>query len=438
MIQKNYEELTHFLEQIPQFTEKNGLERATGLLKAMGNPENNFKVIHVAGSNGKGSVCAYLNEILIENGYRTGMFISPHLVDIRERIRMDNQFISREELTEAFGQVYNLVPQLEAQGIHLAYFDYFFGMAMYYFAKKNVDIVILETGIGGKLDATNAIQAPVLSVITTVSLEHMGVLGSTLEEIAQEKAGIIKSGVSVVYSAKNSSVSKIIEETARQRKASLTEGVYQKDYQIDKNTGNRIDFSLHNGYYKNDCFSLATGAVYQAENCSLALTAAKVLQNCGQIRLDEGKVKQAVYNTHWEGRMEEVLPGVFLDGAHNPEGIEGFIESAKAICGKRSATLLFSVVKDKNFEKMIHSLSVSGIFDSFAVTGLHSARKLDEDSIKELFQQYTQVPVYEFNCVSEAFQWGLAKQKESPGRVLMCTGSLYLVGEIKTMIANWE
>lgn len=437
-MQNHYEEIVHFLEKIPQFTEKNGLERAYSLLKAMGNPEKQFKVIHVAGSNGKGSVCAYLNEILIENGYRTGMFISPHLVDIRERIRVDNQLIGREELTEAFAQVYALLPRLEAEGIHLAYFDYFLGMAMYFFAQRNVDIVILETGIGGKLDATNAVQAPVLSVITTVSLEHMAVLGNTLEEIAREKAGIIKSGVPIVYSAKIPAVSKVIEDTARQQNAPLVKAVFPKDYQIYKNTGNCIDFSLHNGYYKNDCFSLSTGAVYQAENCSLALTAAKVLQNCGQIQLDEGKVRQAVYRTHWEGRMEEVLPGVYLDGAHNPEGIESFIQSAKAICRTKKAALLFSVVKDKNFEEMIQKLSNAGIFDSFMITQLHSTRRLDGDSIQEIFKKYTKVPVYEFDCAAEAFAWGLTKQKESPDRIFLCTGSLYLVGEIKTIIADWK
>lgn len=437
-MQNQYEEIVHFLEEIPQFTEKNGLERASSLLKAMGNPEKNFKVIHVAGSNGKGSVCAYLNQIFIENGYRTGLFTSPHLVDIRERIRVDNQLIGREELTEAFAQVYALVPHLEAEGIHLAYFDYFLGMALYFFVQRNVDIVILETGIGGKLDATNAVQVPALSVITTVSLEHMAVLGNTLEEIAREKAGIIKPGVPVVYSAKIPEVSKVIEDTATQQKVPLVKGIFPKEYQISKNTGNCIDFSLHNGYYKNDCFSLATGAVYQAENCSLALTAVKVLQDCGQIQLDEGKVRQAVYHTHWEGRMEEVLPGVYLDGAHNPEGIESFIQSAKAICGQKKATLLFSVVKDKNFEDMIQKLSDSGIFDSFLVTQLHSTRRLDGDSIKEIFEKYTNVPVYEFDCVADAFKWGLAKHKESSDRVFLCAGSLYLVGEMKTIIADWK
>lgn len=433
MMQYNYEQIEEFLNTIPQFTELNGLERAGKLLEALGNPQKGLKVIHVAGSNGKGSVCVYIDEILRANGYHTGLFVSPHLVDIRERIRTDGRLIDRQELVKAFERVSEAAKKLLAEGIRLAYFDYFFGMAMCIFMEKNVDIVILETGIGGKLDATNVIEKPLLSVITTVSKEHTAVLGDTLEKIAAEKAGIIKSGVPVVYSAKEADVIKVIEEIARAKGAFPAVGVKPEMYQIYKNTGNCIDFSLHNGYYKNECFSLATGAVYQAENCSIALTAVKVLQERGLLKLDEGKIKQAVYNMHWEGRMEEVLSGVYLDGAHNPEGIESFIRSAQAICGEKKAVLLFSVVKDKNFENMIRSLSESELFDCFIVTELNSSRRLDGENIKELFAKYTNADVYETDSLSEAFSMGRAKQKETGG-ILLCTGSLYLVGEIKELL----
>lgn len=433
MMQNDYEQIEEFLDTIPQFTELNGLERAGRLIKELGNPQKELKVIHVAGSNGKGSVCVYIDEILRANGYHTGLFVSPHLVDIRERIRTDGGLIDRQEIVKAFERVSQAAEKMLAEGIRLAYFDYFFGMAMCIFAEKNVDIVILETGIGGKLDATNVIEKPLLSVITTVSKEHTAVLGDTIEKIAGEKAGIIKKGIPVVYSAKEPDVIKVIEKTAEEKKAFPAVGVKPEMYQIYKNTGNCIDFSLHNGYYKNERFLLATGAVYQVENCSIALTAVKVLEERGLLKLDRGKVKQAVYNMHWEGRMEEVLSGVYLDGAHNPEGIESFIRSAQVICGKKKAILLFSVVKDKNFENMIRSLSESKLFDCFIVTELNSSRCLDGENIKELFAKYTNADVYEADSLSEAFSMGLAKKKETGG-IFLCTGSLYLVGEIKALL----
>lgn len=436
MIENSYEEILEFLEKIPQFTETNGFTRVRALLAEMGHPERMLSVIHVAGSNGKGSVCAYLNQILTAQGYCTGLFTSPHLTEVRERIRIDNALVSKEAFVSGFQCVQAAARRLEHQGIRLAYFDYFVGIAFFIFAERQVDFVILETGIGGKLDATNAVEAPLLSVITTISLEHTAVLGDTIEKIAAEKAGIIKPFVPLVYSAKNREVIKIIEETAEKQHAGAITAVMPKDYQILKNTGNRIDFSLHNGYYKNDCFSLTTGAVYQAENCSLALTAAGVLQKTGKIQLDEGKVRQAVSDTHWEGRMEEVLPGVYLDGAHNPEGIESFIQSAEAVCAGKSAALLFSVVKDKNFEKMIERLTASGIFDSYIVAQMHTDRHLAGESIRDIFKKYTQAPLYEFNEAADALRWGLQKQRENPQQILMCTGSLYLVGELKSMVAE--
>lgn len=436
MIENSYEEILEFLEKIPQFTETNGFTRVRALLAEMGHPERALSVIHVAGSNGKGSVCAYLNQILTAQGYCTGLFTSPHLTDVRERIRIDNALVGKEAFVRGFQRVQAAARRLEQQGTRLAYFDYFIGIAFFIFAERQVDFVILETGIGGKLDATNAVESPLLSVITTISLEHTAVLGDTLEKIAAEKAGIIKPFVPLVYSAKNQEVIKVIEETAAKQHAGAVTAVAPKDYQILKNTGNRIDFSLHNGYYKNDCFSLTTGAVYQAENCSLALTAARVLQMSGKIQLDEGKVRQAVSDTRWEGRMEEVLPGVYLDGAHNPEGIESFIQSAETVCAGKSAVLLFSVVKDKNFEKMIQRLTASGIFDSYIVAQMQTDRHLPGESIRDIFERYTKAPLYEFDEAADALRWGLQKQKENTEQILMCTGSLYLVGEIKDILAE--
>ena len=189
-----YNEIVNSLDSISQFASSTGLERGRQLLHDMNNPEKSLKIIHVAGTNGKGSVCAYIAGILQHNGYKTGLFTSPHLDDITERIRINGIMISQEDFEEAYWYVE------EHRTQELAYFDYLFGMAMYYYSKHDVDYVVMETGLGGKLDATNAVDNPVVSVITTISLEHTAILGDTIEKIANEKAGIIKPGIPVVCS----------------------------------------------------------------------------------------------------------------------------------------------------------------------------------------------------------------------------------------------
>ncbi len=431
MTDNRYCDIEAFLDTIPQYAGESGVVRAGALLEELGHPEKALKIIHVAGSNGKGSVCAYLNSIFIQHGFKTGLFTSPHLVDVRERIRIDNEMVSKSDFVQAFDTVRNAAERLQKKNITLAYFDWLFGMAMLIFVQKQTDFVILETGLGGRLDATNAVEKPVLSVITTISLEHTAVLGDTLSQIAKEKAGILKQGVPAVYSAKEPEVIAVMEHTAQTAGVSALIPVAPKDYQIIKNTGKCIDFSLHNGYYKNDCFSLSTGAVYQAENCSLALTAAAVLQKDGILRLDEGKVRQAVFKTCWEGRMEETEPDIYIDGAHNPEGIAAFIESARSICGNQPAVLLFSVVKDKNFEQMIRMLTASGIFTHYIIVQMQTDRHLAGESLEELFARYTQAPLTEFDKSFDGYLYGKKLQEEIPDSVLFCTGSLYLAGEIK-------
>lgn len=233
MAENRYCDIEAFLDTIPQYAGESGVVRAGALLEELGHPEKTLKIIHVAGSNGKGSVCAYLNRILIQHGFRTGLFTSPHLVDVRERIRIDNEMVSKSDFVQAFDRVHSAAKRLQKKNITLAYFDWLFGMALLLFVQKQADFVILETGLGGRLDATNAVQNPVLSVITTISLEHTAVLGDTLSQIAKEKAGILKQGVSAVYSAKEPEVIHVMEQTAENAGVPVLEGVTPADYQIN-------------------------------------------------------------------------------------------------------------------------------------------------------------------------------------------------------------
>lgn len=425
------EKIEHFLNGIPQFVRLTGVERCKRLLEYLGNPQDKLKIIHVAGTNGKGSVCSYINGILNFNGYKTGFFTSPHLVDIRERIRICNELVSEEQFIKYFNIVYKVSLELKKEDIDIAYFDYFFAIAMCVYAQEQVDFVVMETGLGGKLDSTNVVAHPVLSVITTISLEHTAILGDTLEKIASEKAEIIKSKTPVVFLDKNKAVTDVFVKKANKENTSYI-AITPKDYKIRQNKANYIDFLINNEYYKNDCFVLDTKAVYQVENCTLALTAMAVLQKLKVVELDINECKQAVKQTHWEGRMEEVLTNVYVDGAHNPEGIEAFIASVRGICKDKSCVLLFSVVRDKNFEKMIQALCLSQLFDEFIITQVGGARKLDDKSMKDTFKHYTDKKVTEFENVSQAFSYAMDKKKD----ILVCAGSLYLTGEIKSIISR--
>lgn len=430
-----YQKAVEFIDHIPQFGHGNGVIRSRYALQAMNNPERKMKIIHVAGTNGKGSVCCYLSNMLQANGYSVGLFTSPHLVKVNERIRINGEVVSDRDFEEAFAYVHGLDEKIPDDiGFHLAYFDYMFAIAMHIFERKNVDFVILETGLGGKLDATNAVENPLLTILTSISFDHCALLGNTITEIAGEKAGIIKPHIPVVYIRNNPESAAVIEERARQCEADAIQ-VENCQWKILKNSGKRIDFLVHNRYYKSNVFSVSTSAVYQVMNSLTALTALKVLETRGMISQDEKKTAQAVTDTRWEGRMEEVEPDIYVDGAHNPDGIQAFLASVPAVKADRKCHLLFSVVKDKNYDQMIAQLCEKNLFDSYIITQIEGARKLDDQEISSHFRKYTDKPVVAFDNVKEAFSYATAVRDDG---VLMCAGSLYLVGLIKEFVQDLQ
>ncbi|MDO5381611.1 MAG: folylpolyglutamate synthase/dihydrofolate synthase family protein [Eubacteriales bacterium] len=422
-----YEEIEEYMESLSQYSKGTGVERGEKLLSLLGNPEENYKVIHVAGTNGKGSVCSYISSIIEKNGHSVGLFTSPHLIDIRERIQINRCMISKQDFEECFNEVLSAVK--EDGNIEPAYFDYFFAVALVYFAKKKVEYVVLETGLGGKYDATNSVRRPVCTVITTIGLEHTAILGESVEEVASQKAGIIKEHIPVVYSGMNPLAANVIEHTAKD-KDSPAVSVSRDDYEITKNSQGCIDFLVHNDYYINDCFRIETEGLYQAENAAIALTACKVMESEGIIELNPVLTRKGLIENRWAGRMEKITHNIYVDGAHNPQGIELFVESVRSICRNKSkkATLLFSVVSDKNFEDMIRCLCGCECFYKFAVTVTGGARKLSGDCIRETFLRYTDKPVLIYHEV------GKAMEDLDDEELLMCAGSLYLVADIKRAV----
>lgn len=423
----NYQDAVDEIMNIPRYGNVAGTGRAKQALLRTGYEPGEAKVIHVAGTNGKGSVCTYLTNILIGQGYTVGTFISPHLVSVNERIRINNKIITNEEFLSAYEKVAE-----NTENLGLTFFDFLFVMAMKIFQEKKVEYIVLETGLGGRYDSTNAIDKKEACIITSISLDHTQVLGDTVSAIAREKAGIIREGVPVIFWGEEKEVRDTIIRECEEKKAPYFI-VDSKKIALNKNSRKNIDFFYDNMYYKNCIISLDTVAGYQAENCALALEAVSVLDK--KNTFDKDKITASVKTTFWEGRMEEIRPDVYIDGAHNYDGLRVFLETVARIdAGKK--TLLFTAVADKKYHAMIEEICKSGIFDKYIVTQLSCERGLSAEELHNTFGQYTRQDIDVYDNVKDALYSALSEKKENDS--LFCAGSLYLVGEIKACIGEYR
>ena len=450
----SFEEAENYINETPRFTTKHTMEDTRAFLHSLGDPDRKLKIIHVAGTNGKGSVCAYLRSILETAGYRVAVFTSPHLLDIRERFVVNGNLISQEDFLRIFLQVNEALDwaalEQELPGAyHPSYFEYLFFMAMLFFAERQTDFCILETGLGGRLDATNSISHKELAVITRIGLDHTEYLGDTVEKIAGEKAGIMMKNSPVVCWDTSPEISAVFQEKAAHLGISA-DFVSKKDYTFGKIVNKTIDFSLNTGYYGYISLTLHTIAAYQMENASLAVRAIEALDQGRTVTA--AQIQEGVKACFWAGRMEEVLPDVYVDGAHNEDGIRAFLETVAQdsksaqvnsegyMCHGQTAypvtgrSLLFAAVKDKDSRSMIERLVKSGLFDRIAITRLQTGRSSEPEFLEQLFARcsYDSLSVYE--NVREAFESLLSTRR--PGERIYVAGSLYLAGEIKELISH--
>ncbi len=430
---KAYKEAEEYILSIPKFAGKHSPADTERLLEKITGSGIKSKIIHIAGTNGKGSVCAYLRSVLRKGGRHVGMFISPHLESMRERISFDDEMISEEAFVLCFMQVKKLAEEEAKRGYgHPSFFEFLFLMAMAYFNEKQPEYLILETGMGGRLDATNCIRKPVVCVITEIGLDHMQYLGDTIEKIAAEKAGIIKPKVPVVFVDKREESARVLTEYAKKMESPAI--IIKKDDILNVNIGNKsIDFSFHCGYYNYVSLSLDTTALYQTENASLALAAAGALHD---ERISPEVIRQGLWQAHWPGRMEEALPGIYLDGAHNEDGIEALLDTVRRddCSGKR--WILFGVVEDKRYDVMIQKIADSALFAGAAVTTLESDRSASIGRLKTVWRQYKEVSSVFFDNVQEAYLHLLKHRKK--GDIIYIAGSLYLIGQIKFLMRRMQ
>lgn len=415
----NYEETLEYIHTVNWRGSKLGLERITELLSRMGNPQDGLRFVHVAGTNGKGSVSAMTASVLKEAGYKTGLYISPFIVRFNERMQINGEEISDKELCETVEYVKNIAEAMENLPTE---FEIVCAVAMEYFKRNACDIVVLEVGLGGRLDATNVIKTPAVSVITSIDFDHMRELGNTLTEIAGEKCGIIKRGVPTVSYRQADEARAVIERVAAEKNSALVfcdfERINEKESSLK---GQLFDYKD-----RKDLFIKLLGK-HQLKNASLALDTIDVLRAAG-FSIDEDAVRRGLEKTVWQGRFQLLCesPVFILDGAHNPEGIAAAVAAVREYLPERDITVLIGVLGDKDYEKMLGE--VNGIAARFVASEPQSPRRLPCKELAELLRGFGK-DVYEEQNVADAVKRAISLARENGGAVVSL-GSLYMAGEV--------
>lgn len=414
-----YAEAIEYIHSVSWTFCKPGLERISELCRGLGDPQKKLKFIHVAGTNGKGSFCSMTSSVLRAAGYKVGLFTSPYIKEFNERMQINGENISYDELAKLTERVR---PIAEAMSDKPTEFELITAIAFEYFAANNCDIVVLEAGLGGRLDSTNVITTPTLSVITGIALDHTAILGDTVEKIAAEKAGIIKRGVPVLYGGTDESAAEVIKKRA----ATLGSDFFRTDYGKLENLccnleGSRFDYGEH----KNLAVKLL--GLYQPKNAATVTEAVDVLRSLG-MDIPESALKQGLESAVWHARFEKVCgdPLIIFDGAHNPQGISQAVASIKHYFAGEKVCLLTGVLRDKDYTEIASMLSeVAEV--AFTLTP-DSPRALTAEEYAEVLRS-AGVNATPCESIEKAFFAAKEKAKELK-RPLICLGSLYVYASL--------
>ena len=427
----NYTEAVDYIETIPKFTVKHPPEHTRELLSRLGNPQEGIKIIHVAGTNGKGSVCAYLNAMLLAGGKKTGLFTSPHLVRINERFQINGEDVSDEQFLNAFLKVEKAAKEYEAEGEgHPSYFETLFLMGMLIFKEAGVEYLVMETGLGGRLDATNVVEKPLACIITSISRDHTEYLGDTLEAIAGEKAGIIKAGVPVIYDASQPGPASVIAAKAKEM-GSPAWPMEPSFYEMKTQSREGITFTFAYPGGEKAELAIPYVAKYQMMNASLAFYTMHILQDVHDI--PKNVLAEGLSKIKGPCRMEMAAPGVIIDGAHNEDGIAQFVSTAGYFAKENEITILFTAVADKHYHEMIGEIC-EGIHPSHVVaTQIDGSRVVPAEVLAEDFRKAGCTDVCAEPEIGAAYEKALGKKGSG---MLFCVGSLYLAGELKAYLAK--
>ncbi|HEX4141438.1 MAG TPA: folylpolyglutamate synthase/dihydrofolate synthase family protein [Candidatus Methylacidiphilales bacterium] len=414
-----YPDALAYLGQTRRFGMKLGLDSMRELARALGSPQDGLRFVHIAGTNGKGSTAAFCESCLRAAGFRVGLYTSPHLVSVRERIQINREMISEADFGEGMGNVRDMA---ERGNLEPTFFELMTALALWYLAREKVDWVVWETGLGGRLDATN-IVTPRICIITNIGLDHQQYLGPTLAEIAAEKAGILKPGVPIVTSVEEGEAASVVRERATALGAPLfrASGDFQAD-DLGLSHGQQLGFIGHHR------FRLGLVGPHQVLNAACAVVAMR------EIGLEENSIASGLEGAAWPGRFEILSerPLVVIDGAHNPAGMAMLVETWRSFLAARfgwkpeeiagRARILFGSVADKDISEMAQLLRP--LAKEVALVRLANERSADP---RQLAPAFAALPVTCYESVADAWQ---SVQESDPSSVTLITGSLFLVGEM--------
>lgn len=401
-----YQEIIHTIENKRRFGSLPGVVVSRKLLAAVGDPQNDLAFIHIAGTNGKGSTAAFLREILKEAGIRAGMFTSPHLIDFTERIQVDGRQIPGEDAARLGEMLLNL--DLE---VHPTMFDYCLAMALLYFREQGCRLVILETGLGGRLDSTNVISAPLVSVITKIGYDHTEVLGDTLDQIAAEKAGILKPNTFMVSESQQQPAEKVLKDCCSKL------GISYQFVEAEKIKAVDHGFS----YEGKGSYRMRMLGMHQRENAMAAVFAAEALRIYG-FEITDAQISQGIENATWNGRMELISkePYLLIDGAHNGHGVHALAESLKELYPDEKFHFIMGVLADKDYKQMVKE--ILPLAESVTTVTPDSGRALQGETLAEYIRSYG---VFAEN--TEQMQEAFVQIRDKT----VAFGSLYFIGEIR-------
>jgi dihydrofolate synthase / folylpolyglutamate synthase len=422
----NYEQAVEWIHSRLRLGIKPGLMRMNHLLEKLGNPHQKHKTVHIGGTNGKGSTVTYLRNVLQEAGYTVGTFTSPYFERFNERISINGEPVSDEDLTLLVDKIKPIAESMEqSEWGGPSEFEVITAMSFYYFAElKPVDLVLYEVGLGGRLDSTNVIT-PMLSVITSIGMDHMQFLGNRMEDIAFEKAGIIKPNVPVISGVHQPEAVKVIEETALEMKSDLFQ--LGQDFSVKRiallEKGERFEYI---SLLQHDTFELSMIGNHQINNAAIAIKAIDLLVKNQEMKIAPEHIKAGLKRASWPGRMEALsdIREIYIDGAHNPEGVAALVKTIKDRFLHKRVTVLFSALHDKELKPMITQLEEA--VDSIGFTSFDFPRVA---SVEELYEVSSHPNKAEVHNWKDYLENKISSMQED--EVLLITGSLYFLSEVK-------
>lgn len=422
----NLQECLDFVFSIRTSTYKRTpLEMIEDILNDLGNPHHTFKTIHFAGSNGKGSTLNAVDSILKEADLQVGVFTSPHIHRVNERIRINEEQIPDDKLLDYLNQVLSIV-ETKYDGKYPTFFGIITIVAYMHFAEQQVDVALIETGIGGLRDSTNVIT-PLISVITTVSYDHTDVLGETIQEIASEKAGIIKPGVPVVSSVKNPEAQVVIRETAAEKNAPLQQlEEHMKVSNVRLEDGYQV-FDLEIGEARLDNIALSMFGIHQAENAGLAVTAVKTIADT--FNVSDEAIYAGLKKAKWAGRFEKFGDHIVIDGAHNPEGMTMLLQTLTAVYPEYKYHFLYAALEEKDNASSV--AMVDQVATDITFTSFHHAGATPKEKLMDYSSHTEKSAVDDWKKVITDFQ-----SSHGETDVLVITGSLYFMSEVREYLVT--